>query len=119
MHQQSREWLSVTDFWKKEIDFFQKLLTSKSSFFTTVEDKQRIGHFQSLITYYNGEVVSKLARKLREHENGLADMLQSLNESDTEYFQVHKGLMEELSVFGRSFNLLKQELFTFIEQALR
>jgi hypothetical protein len=119
MHQHSREWLSVTDFWKKEIDFFQKLLTSKSSFFTTAEDKQKIGHFQSLITYYNTEVVNNLARKLRDHENGLADMLKSLNESDTRYFQEHKGLMEELSVFGRSFNLLKQELFTFIEQALR
>ncbi|GCC53003.1 hypothetical protein SanaruYs_32440 [Chryseotalea sanaruensis] len=119
MHQQSREWLSATEFWKKEIDFFQKLLTSKSAFFTEIEDKQKIGHFQSLIMYYNVEVIDKLARKLRTHENALADMLQSLNESDTQYFHEHKGLMEELSTFARSFNTLKQELFEFIEKALR
>lgn len=119
MHLQSREWLSATAFWKKEVDFFQKLLTSKSSFFTEPEDKQKIGHFQSLIMYYNVEVIDQLNRKLRTHESALADMLQSLNESDTQYFTEHKGLMEELATFGRSFATMKQELFEFMEKALK
>ena len=119
MHHQSVEWLSATVFWKKEVAFFQKLLSNKASYFTALEDKQKIDHFQSLILYYNAEVIDQLARKLRKHESHLAEMLQSLNESDTQYFQEHKSLMDELSSFGKSFITLKHELYEFLERAIR
>lgn len=119
MHRESVTWLSTTIFWKREVMFFQKLLTNHAGFFTDVEDKKKIGHFQSLITYYGAEVIDGLSAKLRKHENGLADMLQSLNESDTQYFTEHKSLMEEMATFSRSFDTLKHELYELIEKALK
>ncbi len=118
MHKQSVTWLSATVFWKREVAFFQKLLTSKASFFTSMEDKQKIDRFQSLITYYGGELIDQLSGNLRKHENGLANMLQSLNESDTSYFTEHKKLMSDLEEFERSFSNLKHDLFEFVERAL-
>lgn len=118
MHKQSVTWLSATVFWKREVAFFQKLLSSKASFFTSTEDKQKIDHFQSLITYYGGELIDELATNLRKHENGLANMLQSLNESDTAYFSEHKKLMSDLEEFERSFSNLKHDLYIFIEPIL-
>ena len=118
MHKQSVTWLSATVFWKREIAFFQKLLSNKASSFTYVQDKKKIDHFQSLITYYGGELIDELATKLRKHENGLANMLQSLNESDTVYFTEHKKLMSDLEEFERSFSNLKHDLFEFVERVL-
>lgn len=118
MHKQSVTWLSAIAFWKREVAFFQKLLSNKASFFTSAEDKKKIDHFQSLITYYGGELIDELSNALRKHENGLAHMLQSLNESDTRYFTEHKKLMNDLDEFATSFTNLKHELYTFIESAL-
>lgn len=118
MHKQSVTWLSATVFWKREVAFFQKLLSSKASSFTSTADKQKIDHFQSLITYYGGELIDELATNLRKHENGLANMLQSLNESDTRYFTEHKKLMSDLDEFAISFSNLKHELYAFIEPSL-
>lgn len=118
MHKQSVTWLSATIFWKREVIFFQKVLSSKASFYTSGEDKQKIDHFQSLITYYGGELIDELSARLRKHENGLAHMLQSLNESDTRYFTEHKKIMSDLDEFASSFANLKHDLFEFIERAL-
>lgn len=118
MHKQSVTWLSATAFWKREVAFFQKLLSSKASHFTTVEDKQKIDHFQSLITYYGGELIDELSTQLRKHENGLAHMLQLFNESDTRYFSEHKKIMSDLDEFATSFTKLKHDLFEFVEKAL-
>lgn len=118
MHKQSVTWLSATVFWKREVAFFQKLVSNHAAYFTAEEDKQKIGHFQSLITYYGAEVIDELSANLRKHENGLAHMLQSLNESDTRYFTEHKKLMTELDAFASSFANLKHDLYAFIERAL-
>jgi hypothetical protein len=118
MHRHSIDWLSATVLWKREVAFFQKLLDKYSSRFSAEEDKKKVGHFQSLITYYSGELIDQLRAKLRDHENMLARTLQELNESDTRYFQEHKGLMNELEAFSTSFNSLKHDLFEFIEKAL-
>ena len=118
MHKQSLEWLSHTEYWKKELSFFQKLIDKFSPAFKTVDQKKRIDHFQNIIIYYNGEVVDELRKKIRVHEGHLASMLQTLNEADTEYFKEHGGLMEELISFQVSFNEMKHELFEFIEPGL-
>lgn len=119
MHKQSTEWLSATVFWKREVAFFQKLLENKSSYFSSEEDKKKIGHFQSLVTYYGGELIDTLAGRLRNHENGLARVLQALNETDTIYYTEHKKLMEELDAFALQFTNLKHDLFQLIERSLK
>ena len=50
----SRQWVSDVDFWKLELDFFQKLLDSNAGRVTTYQGKKTIGHLQNLIYYYQG-----------------------------------------------------------------
>ena len=118
MHKQSLDWQSATELWKCEIKFFQKLLDTRASTFTLEEDKKKISHFQSLITYYGGEVIDLLASKLRKHEASLARILKDNNESDTTYYHEHKGLMDELAQFSMQFDKLKYELLCFMEPSL-
>ena len=118
MHKQSMQWLSQAELWKKELAFFQKMLDKFASSFKRVEQKKRVDYFQNMITYYNGEIVDGLRKKIRSHEGHLANMLQTLNESDTEYFKEHGGVMEELIAFQLSFNNMKHEFFDFIESGM-
>jgi DNA primase large subunit len=118
MHHQSLEWLSYSVLWKRELNFFQKLLDQYAPRFTALEDKKKIDHFQHIITYYKGEVVDVLRKKLKNNEHKLADMLQSLNESDTEYFKDHKAIILEATSFAKTFNEFKHEFFEFIERGI-
>lgn len=117
MHHKSLAWLSATALWKRELGFFQKLLDQTAPR-TTPEQKPQVGHFQSLITYYGGELVDTLRGKLRDHENTLAGMLQSLSERDTQYFKEHSGIMEEMEAFQSAFVGFKHQFYEFVEKAL-
>jgi hypothetical protein len=116
MHTNSVEWLSALELWKKEVQFFQKLLDQHSSQITSSEVKKQVDHFQHLITYYGGELIVALRKKLHNHESHLATMLKELNESDTIYFQEHKSIMEELASFRRTFYQFKHDYIEFIER---
>jgi len=116
MHRQTLEWLSATALWKRELSFFQKLLDKHAPTISAVEFKKQVDHFQNLITYYNGELVDILRKKLRDHESKLAHILQELKESDTEYFKEHHGIMDELDSFQKTFHTFKHSFYEFIER---
>ena len=117
-HRKTLAWLSYTLLWKREFNFFQKLMDQYAPKFSTVEDKTKADHFQNLILYYNGEVIDGLGKKLREHEGKLAEMLQTKNELKTEYFKEHDAIMQEFELFLIRFNEFKEELFSFIEKVM-
>jgi hypothetical protein len=119
MHRHTLEWLSATALWKRELSFFQKLLDQHTPKSAAVEFKKQVDHFQNLILYYNGELVDELRKKLRDHESRLAHMLQELKESDTEYFNEHKSIMDALDSFQTAFHTFKHSFFEFIEHGLR
>jgi hypothetical protein len=115
MHQESLNWLSTAEYWKRELAFFQKLLDSYVGNFTTVEPKKQIDHYQNLITYYKGELVDLLKKRIRDHEHKLARMLNEVNEADVEYIQEHNEVIEELTSFSKVYNEFKNSFFEFIE----
>lgn len=117
-HRKSLEWLSAAILWKRELAFFQKLLDQYSSEFTSVEDKKKIDHFHSLITYYGSELIPSFTTRIRVHEKKLAEMLESRDETKTEYFKEHDTLMNELEALDTQFLEYKEEFFAFIEQAM-
>lgn len=117
-HRSSLDWISATVLWKRELAFFQKLLDQHASKFPSSEDKKRIDHFQSIITYYNGELIDSFATRLRLHEKKLAEMLHSQNELNTGYFKEHDALMGELETLSAQFAEYKEEVFAFIEKAI-
>ena len=118
MHQESLNWLSTTEHWKRELSFFQKLLDNYTGNFTTVEPKKQIDHYQSLITYYKSKLVDQLKKKIREHEHKLAHMLEEENEADVEYIHEHDSVIEELVSFNKVYTEFKNSFFEFIELAL-
>lgn len=118
MHHSSLEWLSTTVLWKQEVAFFQKLLDRYSPQLNSPEDKKKISHFQNVITYYGGELIDTLRKKIKGHEHKLADLLQELKSQDQEYYQEHGELLEELSAFMKTFNSFKSEFFSFIDRAM-
>jgi len=117
MHHKSLEWLSATALWKRELGFFQKLLDQAAPH-AAAEQKPQVGHFQSLITYYGGELVDTLRSKLREHENTLAATLQKSSEQNTQYFKEHSGIMEELEAFQNAFVGFKHQFYEFVEKTM-
>jgi hypothetical protein len=118
MHQQSLDWLSASALWKQELRFFQKLLDKNSVKASSTELKKEMDHFQNIITYYGGEVVDALRKKIREHEGDLAHMLQTMNESNTRYFKDHETVMDELITFSKSYDEFRQEFFFFMEKLM-
>jgi hypothetical protein len=117
-HRKTLNWLSSSLLWQREFNFFQKLLDQHATKFNAIEDKKKIDHFQNLLIYYNNEVIIDLRKKLRDHENKLADMLKTKDELKTEYFKEHDALMQELEAFNVSFIEYKEELFEFIEKVM-
>jgi hypothetical protein len=63
-HKKTLEWLSAAILWKQELAFFQKLLDAYSPSFKTVEEKQKLDHFQSIIIYYRGELIDSLVSNM-------------------------------------------------------
>lgn len=116
-HSETIDWLSSTILWKSELNAFQKILDERDSSIKSIEGKKGIDHFQNLITYYNGEVIDTMRKKLRDHETTLANILKSKNESDTHYYKEHRGVMEELETFSTNFKQFRTEFFGFMRKA--
>ena|SRR5690349_21293890 len=114
-HSRTLEWLSATMLWKSELSTFQKILDQRAPRLTTTNDKKKIDYFQNLITYYNGEVVSEIRKKLRDHETKLAHMLEFKSESDTEYFKEHEAIMNQAEIFSNLFKDFRAEFLAFTE----
>lgn len=119
MHRQSQSWASTCQLWKQELAFFKKLLSAYASNLPDVAERKKADHFENLIMYYDGELIEGAQKKIRDHEKRLATMLQSENESDTQYFKEHQGLMNELQAVDSSFNEMKGELYAFIELRMK
>jgi hypothetical protein len=116
-HKATAEWLSTSLLWKKELKFFQKLLDLFAPKFTSLAEKQSVDHFQSIITYYDGELIDAYKSKLRHHEKKLSQMLERGDEPDTRYFNEHDTLMNDLDAINKQLSEYKDEFYTFIETA--
>lgn len=114
-HAEAIKWLSASVLWKSEVVFFQKILDERAPLFHSMDEKKGAGHFQNLILYYKGEVIDSLRKKLRDHEARLARMLESKNESDTQYFKEHEAIMNEASTFSNVFMQFRNDFLRFME----
>ncbi|SRR5690606_10078414 len=117
-HRQTLNALSLIAFMRRELAFFQKLLEKYSAVVIDAEQKQKISHFQNLILYYNGELLNTFGTRLRLHEKKLAEMLETVDETNTEYFREHDGLMNEVHALNEQFLAYKEEFYSFIEKLM-
>ena len=119
LHKESRVWMSRIELWKRELDFFQKLLDTNSLKFSSKEDKKKESHFQNLIFYYNGELLDEYKQSVRRHEKRLAQMLESgetLNE--VTYRNRHIELKDKVDSFDDTFRKYKHEFYKLIEEVI-
>lgn len=115
----SNEWKSEVEMWKQELKFFQKLLDKYASKMTTVEQKQKMDHFQNLIIYYDGELLDFFKQKARRHAKYLAEHVENnrpLNKN--EYNEKFGSVNTQLNAFSSEFRKYKKEFFQFMEKAL-
>jgi hypothetical protein len=117
-HKKTMEWISAAVLWQNEMAFFQKILDKVAVKFSSEKDKKTVSHFQSIITYYNSELLNYVTTKLRLHERKLADMLEVRDETRTEYFHEHDTLMGELESVNAQMSEYKTEFFRFIEKVM-
>jgi hypothetical protein len=115
-HTKTIGWLSASMLWKSELTSFQKILDQRAMLFTAVEDKKKIDHFQNLLIYYKGEVVDGLRKKLRDHETRLANILETLNEQNTQYYKEHDQLMDEAITFSDSFKEFRNGFLALMQK---
>ena len=119
LHKESKVWASRITLWKRELDFFQKLLDSNASKFESKEDKKAEDHFQNLIIYYNGELLDRFKQSVRRQERQLGSMLTTSDYTDEATFRrKHIQLKEEIDSFDDQFRKTKTEFFHLIESVL-
>jgi hypothetical protein len=119
LHRESETWDSRITLWKRELDFFQKLLDTFSSKFDNGDDRKSGDHFQNLIIYYNGELLEGYKQAVRRQKKNLGNILSSGEDTDEATFRNnHIGLKEKIDSFDYEFRKTKQEFFNFIESKL-
>ncbi len=115
----SKEWKSEVDMWKQELKFFQKLLDKNVSSFSSVEQKQKLDHFQNLIIYYDGELLDFFRQKARRHAKYLSAHVENGKDLNKEEYQEKFGTVnDQLNAFASEFRKYKKDFFQFIEEAL-
>lgn len=115
----SKEWKSEVEMWKQELQFFQKLLDKYASSMSTIEQKQKMDHFQHLIIYYNGELLDYFKQKARRHAKYLAEHVENNKPLNKEEYQEKYGTVNnQINAFSSEFRKYKKDFFQFMENVL-
>lgn len=116
LHAASQEWLSDLKFTLDEHRFFEDLITEYTSLL--IKDDQ-FASSKALIEELDASKKQNiiLIEAVQTHENELQVMLDGINELKKEnaYTQEHFQLVTIISEFIKSYNTLKQNMFTVIK----
>lgn len=119
LHKESRMWVSSINLWKRELEFFQKLLDTYSTKFETSDLKKQGDHFQNLIIYYNGELLESFKQTVRRQEKNLGILLAGTEYIDEVVFRnQHLEIKEKIDSFDTEFIKTKHDFFELIESVL-
>ncbi len=119
LNESSRQWMEDIDFWKIELDFFQKLLDDQVAKMHSKEQKKQLDHFQNLIIYYSGELLDQFEQSARRHAKLMATLVESNNGvEDTNYRSKHIDLADKIDSFAYQFRQYKKDLYQFLEGTL-
>ena len=121
LHKDSKVWMSRIELWKRELQFFQKLLDSNSPKFDNPEDKKREDHFQNLIIYYSGQLLDEYKQSVRRQEKRLAELISQDNTDQIDQAEFRNQQIElkaKVDSFDREFRKYKHDFFSFIEKVI-
>ena len=119
MYHESLEWQLEVALWKQELKFFQKMLDINARHCHTSGQKQKLGHFQNLIIYYNGELLDQFRQKTRRSSKYLAQHVESDADFDQDTYQQKFGRLNgQLRAFAVEYRKYKKEFFQFMEEVM-
>ena len=119
MYHDSLEWQLEVALWKQELKFFQKMLDINARHCHTSLQKKKLGHFQNLIIYYNGELLDQFRQQTRRSSKYLAQCIENDTTFDHDtYQQKFGGMRGQLRAFAGEYRKYKKEFFQFMEEVM-
>ncbi|MDX1328423.1 MAG: hypothetical protein R3299_12025 [Arenibacter sp.] len=111
LHQESKEWLNIIDFWNDESRFFSDLLDKKEPMHP--EKKEMLKYLDkvhlSLFQYLKEDIIA--------HEKHLSNLLKGEKGITTgEYVEKHMDLREQLHLFTMDFKEFKKMVFNYAKK---
>lgn len=118
LHQENRTWINNLDFYKDELETFNKRLGEVINQNNTIEVTSMVEHFQNQFIRQK-EVLDELKHDVKTEEN---DLVQNVKDypvaSDRRLFPDHKDLRDKLKTFDKIYLELKCEFENFLSKTL-
>ena len=119
LYRNSLEWQLEVALWKQELRFFQKMLDINAQHCRTPQQKKKLGHFQNLIIYYDGELLDQFKQQTRRSSKYLAQHAENDSELDHDIYQQRfGGLGGQLAAFASEYRTYKKDFFHFMEEVM-
>lgn len=119
LHQKTLAWESSIELWKREFDFFQKILDEYGSHLQLREDLKEREHFKMLLDYYRNKLMHSFSVKMIKHEAKLKYLLNGERmQNEYHYRDEHRELERQITAFEKEFQAYKHELYLLIEKVL-
>lgn len=120
LHQISVKWLSEMKFWDIELDFFKNLLDKYFLSIATSREMDNLEQLQKKIIHTKVEVLDRIFQEVMDHEKKLSELVENeFSHDEQEYRDVHKDYEEQIISFKKEFQLLKKEVFGFVEGIIK
>ena len=119
LYHTSLDWQLEVALWKQELTFFQKMLDINARHCDTGVQKKKVGHFQNLIIYYNGELLDQFRQQTRRNSKYLAHHIEDALVFDHDAYQQKFGTLNgDLKAFASTYRKYKKEFFQFMEEIM-
>ena len=119
LYHDSLEWQLEVALWKQELKFFQRMLDINARHCHSSAQKKKLGHFQNIIIYYNGELLDQFRQQTRRNSKYLAQHVEDTSDFNYDgYQQKFRGLGERLQAFSVEYRKYKNEFFQFLEEVM-
>ena len=119
LHQKTINWESIIELWKRELDFFDKIIKQYGTQLQGREDIKEREHFKLLLKFYKDKLMHSLSTKMLKHEAKLKFLLNDGNmQNEFNYRDEHRDLERQIGAFEKEFQCYKNELYHLIEKVL-
>ncbi len=118
LHTEHNEWINKLLFYKEEIQTFKSRLEEVVKANNTIEITSNVEHFQNQFIRQN-EVIDELKHEIKQHENNLAKQIEANpTASDHRLTTDHSGLRDQMNIFEKIYDDLKNEYTQFLVKSL-
>lgn len=119
LHQKTLTWESNIELWKRELSFFQKLISEYGTQLQLREHIREREHFRMLLNYYKDQLMNSFANKMIKHESKLKSLMSDGKlQDESKYRDEHHELERQIAAFEKELHCYKNELYLLIEKVL-